>query len=80
MFVLKKKSCGLRHIRQYNLNIVMKVLTAITIVMAIPNMVFSYYGMNVSALPVPTWWVPILIAIVASGIVAAVLVKNDMFK
>lgn len=63
-----------------NLNIVMKVLTAITIVMAIPNMVFSYYGMNVSALPVPTWWFPILIAIVASGIVAAVLVKNDMFK
>ena len=32
-----------------NLNIVMKILTAITIVMAIPNMVFSFYGMKVTA-------------------------------
>lgn len=30
-----------------NLNIVMKVLTVITIDMAIPNIVFSFYGMNV---------------------------------
>ena len=31
-----------------NLNIVMKVLAIITIVMAIPNMIFSAYGMNVN--------------------------------
>ena len=31
-----------------NLNIVMKILTVITIVMAIPNIIFSFYGMNVS--------------------------------
>lgn len=31
-----------------NLNIVMKVLTVITIVMAIPNIIFSFYGMNVA--------------------------------
>ena len=30
-----------------NLNIVMKVLTVITIVMSVPTMVFSFYGMNV---------------------------------
>ena len=30
-----------------NLNIVMKVLTSITIVMAIPTMIFSFYGMNI---------------------------------
>ena len=33
-----------------NLNIVMKVLTVITIVMAIPNIIFSFYGMNVAGL------------------------------
>jgi magnesium transporter len=27
-----------------NLNIVMKILTSLTIVMAIPNIVFSFYG------------------------------------
>ncbi len=30
-----------------NLNIAMKVLTAITILLAIPNMIFSFYGMNI---------------------------------
>ena len=39
-----------------NLNIVMKVLTVITIVMAIPNIIFSFYGMNVAGLPFPQWW------------------------
>jgi len=34
-----------------NLNIVMWVLTVITIVMAVPTMVFSFYGMNVKGLP-----------------------------
>lgn len=34
-----------------NLNVVMKVLTSITIVMAIPTMIASFYGMNVAWLP-----------------------------
>ncbi len=63
-----------------NLNIVMKVLTCITIVMAIPNIVFSFYGMNVSGLPVATWSFPVLIALVASIIVTVVLIKKDMFR
>ena len=48
-----------------NLNIVMKVLTVITIVMAIPNIIFSFYGMNVAGLPFPQWWFPTGLAIVA---------------
>ncbi len=32
-----------------NLNIVMKVLAIITVVMAIPTMIFSAYGMNVNS-------------------------------
>jgi magnesium transporter len=31
-----------------NLNIVMKFLTSVTIVMALPTMVASFYGMNVA--------------------------------
>ncbi|NBK97376.1 MAG: magnesium transporter CorA family protein [Erysipelotrichia bacterium] len=62
-----------------NLNIVMKVLTSITIVMAIPNIIFSFYGMNVTGLPFPTWWVPIVIATVSCLIAFYLLVKKDMF-
>lgn len=53
-----------------NLNIVMKVLSVITIVMAIPNIVFGFYGMNVE-LPfdgVPlldNWAFPLLLATAA---------------
>jgi magnesium transporter len=36
-----------------NLNIVMKVLAIVTIVMAIPTMIFSAYGMNVNAAACP---------------------------
>lgn len=62
-----------------NLNIVMKVLTVITIVMAIPNIIFSFYGMNVSGLPGPYWWVPIAVAIVAMIIATWIFKRKDMF-
>lgn len=62
-----------------NLNIVMKVLTAITIVMAIPNMVFSFYGMNVHWLPGAVWWAPLLVSLAIGAVVALILVKKDMF-
>ena len=62
-----------------NLNIVMKVLTVITIVMTIPNIVFSFYGMNVTGLPGPVWWVPTLIALIARGVATFIFMKKDMF-
>lgn len=62
-----------------NLNIVMKVLTVITIVMAIPNIIFSFYGMNVSGLPLPQWWFPTLIAVIAMVIATMIFMKKDMF-
>lgn len=63
-----------------NLNIVMKVLTVITIVMAIPNVIFGYYGMNVSGLPVAIWWFPLLLAVIACLIAIRIFNKHDMFK
>lgn len=62
-----------------NLNIVMKILTVITIVMAIPNIIFSFYGMNVSGLPVPVWWFPTLVAVIACTIATIIFKKKDMF-
>ena len=62
-----------------NLNSVMKVLTVITIVMAIPNIIFSFYGMNVAGLPFPQWWFPTGLAIVACIIATIIFIKKDMF-
>ncbi len=57
-----------------NLNIVMKVLTSITILMSIPTMISGIYGMNVSGLPLPFFWFP-LAMMVAVVVVAAIILK-----
>jgi magnesium transporter len=65
-----------------NLNMVMKFLTSITIVMAVPTMVASFFGMNV---PVPLAAFPyafpvvILISVLLSIASAVVLFKKRMF-
>jgi magnesium transporter len=65
-----------------NLNIVMKFLTSVTIVMAIPTMIYSFYGMNVS-LPLetnPLGFLYILIgSLVVSIIAIYILSKRNMF-
>jgi len=63
-----------------NLNIVMKVLTSITILMAIPNMIASFYGMNVLNLPFANlWWFPVALSAVVTAAVAFILYKKRMF-
>lgn len=63
-----------------NLNVIMKVLTSITILLTIPNIVFSFYGMNVGWLPLQQFfWVPIVIAVVIIVVVAIILKKKDLF-
>lgn len=62
-----------------NLNIVMKVLTCITIIMAIPTMIFSFYGMNVSSLPFANTWFPLVLSVAASAGATIILIKKDMF-
>ena len=63
-----------------NLNIVMKVLTVITIVMSVPTMVFSFYGMNVVDLPLPYTWFPVVISVILAVIVAILITKNKFYK
>lgn len=63
-----------------NLNVIMKVLTSITVLLTIPNIIFSFYGMNVKGLPFDQFfWPPILISVVAIVIVGIVLKKKDLF-
>ena len=69
-----------------NLNIVMKVLAIVTIVMAIPTMIFSAYGMNVNTAGMPfaqsPWGFWIIIGMAAGLSVGATLVftKLKLFK
>lgn len=60
-----------------NLNIVMKRLTIITILMAIPTIVFSYYGMNVSDLPLAVSWFPLIFSVIITVIVGIVLMRTN---
>lgn len=63
-----------------NLNVIMKVLTSITILMTVPNIIFGFYGMNVAGLPFSQFfWVPILISVVIIVALAIVLKKKDLF-
>ena len=64
-----------------NLNVIMKVLTSITILLTIPNIIFGFYGMNITGgLPLEQfWWIPLIIAAVIIGIAAIILKKRDLF-
>ncbi|RGY97599.1 magnesium transporter CorA family protein [Clostridium sp. AM58-1XD] len=68
-----------------NLNIVMKFLATITIVMSIPTMVASFYGMNVNPAGMPfsqsPWGFAIVLvfAAVISLLVAFIFSKKDLF-
>ena len=59
-----------------NLNIVMWNLTRITIILAIPTMMFSFYVMNTQELPFAEHtWAPTLISLIATLLVALILFK-----
>ena len=63
-----------------NMNIVMKFLTAATIVLMIPNIITSFYGMNVD-LPLDRWPLTFLVIIGMSlgavALVARIFVRRD---
>ena len=63
-----------------NLNIVMKVLTSLTILMAIPTMIYSFYGMNVEGLPLPFAWFPLALSAAVTLIAAIILIGKGMFR
>ena len=66
-----------------NLNGVMKTLTSITIILAVPTMISSFWGMNVN-LPFQNneygFIIMIFVAIITTAVVALLLNKRDMLK
>ena len=64
-----------------NLNVIMKVLTSITILLTIPNIIFGFYGMNITTgLPLDHfWWIPLVVAAVAIVIAGILLKRKDLF-
>jgi magnesium transporter len=61
-----------------NVNLVMKRLTIITILMAIPTIVYSFYGMNVTLPFIKlSWWFPFGLSVLVTAITAFVLLKKD---
>ena len=63
-----------------NQNSVMWRLTVITIIMAIPTMIFSFYGMNTSDLPFPTTLFATLVSVLATLAAAAALLFKKKNK
>ncbi|NLW70967.1 MAG: magnesium transporter CorA family protein [Eubacteriaceae bacterium] len=69
-----------------NLNIVMKVLAVVTVVMAVPNMVYSAYGMNLNVASMPFAQSPygfaiiIGISVVLSVIATLIFSKGKLFR
>lgn len=63
-----------------NLNQAMKMLTVITIVLELPTIVFSFYGMNVPDLPFPSTLPALGIAAALAVTAALILTKSKFYK
>lgn len=63
-----------------NLNSVMRTLTIITVVLAMPTIVFSFYGMNVDLPLDNTWLLPAAFSIALAALVAVLLSRGKFFR
>lgn len=67
-----------------NLNIVMKRMTTFTIIIAVPTIVFSFYGMNINenagGLPLANVWFPLAVSLVLSVLVGLFINYTQKFK
>lgn len=67
-----------------NLNIVMKRMTTLTIIMAMPTIVFSFYGMNLNenagGLPLANVWFPIVLSVGLAALVGIFINLIQKFK
>ena len=63
-----------------NLNFTMRTLTLITLVMAIPTIVFSFYGMNVGLPLDETWIFPFAFAVLVCAIAVVIIRSGKILK
>lgn len=71
---------GFSNVISNNMNQIMKELAVITLVMSIPNMVYGFYGMNVTGLPLPTMWFPFVLSIVMCIVAWLYFKHTNSFK
>ena len=66
-----------------NLNTVMKVLTSLTIILTIPTMIFSFFGMNVQFGWIGTscwsWVLALLLMVISTSVVFWIFKSRKMF-
>lgn len=67
-----------------NLNIIMKRMETITIILTMPTIVFSFYGMNLNdaanGLPIANVWFPIVLSVLLSVVIGLWITKIGKFK
>lgn len=63
-----------------NLNMVMWRLTVITVVLAVPTIIYSFYGMNTDGLPYAHTWFPGVLSVIAMAVVWIVLITSKNFR
>lgn len=67
-----------------NLNIIMKRMETITIILTMPTIVFSFYGMNLNeaanGLPIANVWFPLLLSVLLSVFIGLWITKIGKFK
>jgi magnesium transporter len=65
-----------------NLNNIMKVLASVTILLTVPTMIFSFYGINLNLSTLPPYLqdtgIVTLISIILTGIIFVILKKKNM--
>ena len=71
---------GFSNVLSNNMNMIMKELTVLTIVMSIPNMIYGFYGMNVTGLPLPVMWFPLVLSIVICVLAWIYFKHTHLFK
>jgi len=63
-----------------NLNLTMRTLTIVTLVLSIPTMIFSFYGMNVELPLAYSWIFPLLFSVAAAVAIIVFFLKSRFFK
>lgn len=61
-----------------NLNIVMKALASITLLFSVPTVITGAYGMNVSGIPVASFWFPVAFSMLCILVAYWILHKKKM--
>lgn len=75
--ILSSMMDGFSSVISNNQNNVMWMLTVVTVIMEIPNIIFAFYGINTGTLPMAaTWYFPVVLTAFLMIIVAILLLKT----